>query len=299
MTELDSLRVLVTGASGLLGRQIIEEFSSLPSFSPFGLCFSRPDPNLTRLDLTDVSATADFLNQLKPQIVIHAAAQRFPDQVEKDPEAAQELNVSVSRRLAVLCKELEARLIYISTDYVFDGTAAPYSHLAAPKPANRYGETKLAGELAVLEENSDSIILRVPVLYGPVQDLKESALTVLLDVLRNHKTPVSLSSYEVRCPAHTRDIAKILGDMAARLEGLEGGVYQWSGRERWTKWDVVRMMSRELNLPMDHVTEVTGPSGGAARPRDVEMERTRLEEKGIGCHRDFTEGFLQSVKPFL
>jgi len=296
---MDSLRVLITGASGLLGRQIMAEFSSLSSFSPFGLCFSRPGPNLTKLDLTDEKATADFFKELKPQIVIHAAAQRFPDKVENDPEAALELNVSVSKRLAVLCKDLKARLIYISTDYVFDGTAAPYSHLAAPKPANRYGETKLAGELAVLEESPDSIILRVPVLYGPVQDLKESALTMLLDVLRNQKTPVSLSSYEVRCPAHTGDIAKILGDMAARLGSLQGGVYQWSGRERWTKWDVVQMMSRELNLPMDHVTEVTGPSGGAARPRDVEMERTRLEEKGIGCHRDFTEGFLQAVKPFL
>ena len=141
MTEMDSCtRVLVTGASGLLGRQIMAEFASLPSFSPFGLCFSRPGPNLKKLDLTDEKATADYFIQLKPQIVIHAAAQRFPDKVEKDYEAALELNVSVSRRLAVLCKELKARLIYISTDYVFDGTAAPYSHLAAPKPANRYGE---------------------------------------------------------------------------------------------------------------------------------------------------------------
>ena len=225
-----SLRVLVSGASGLLGRQIMAEFSSIPSFSTCGLCFSRADPSLTRLDLTDEIATAEFLNQLKPQIVIHAAAQRFPDKVEKDPEAAFELNVSVSRRLAVLCKELKARLIYISTDYVFDGTSPPYSHLAATKPANRYGETKLAGELAVLEQSQDNIVLRVPLLYGPIQSLNESALTVLLDTLRNDKTPVSLSSYEVRCPAHTGDIAKILGDMVARLDDLEGGVYQWSGR---------------------------------------------------------------------
>merc|ERR1711971_584719 len=116
-----SVKVLVTGASGLLGRQIMAEFSSLPSFSPVGLCFSRPGPNLTKLDLTDESATAHFLNQLKPQIVIHAAAQWFPDKVEKDPKAALELNVAVSRRLATLCKGLlKARLIYISTDYVFD-----------------------------------------------------------------------------------------------------------------------------------------------------------------------------------
>merc|ERR1711971_247209 len=139
-----SVKVLVTGASGLLGRQIMAEFSSLPSFSPVGLCFSRPGPNLTKLDLTDESATARFLNELKPEIVIHASAQRFPDKVEKDPKAALELNVVVSRSLAALCKKLKARLIYISTDYVFDGTAAPYSHLASPKPANRYGETKLA-----------------------------------------------------------------------------------------------------------------------------------------------------------
>ena len=126
--------------------------------------------------------------------------------------------------------KLNARLIYISTDYVFDGSAAPYSHLAVPKPANKYGETKLAGELAVMEEDSSSLCLRVPVLYGPVQDLKESALTVLLDVLKNSSSPATLSSYEVRCPAHTGDIAKILVDMVKQLYNLEGGVYQWSGR---------------------------------------------------------------------
>jgi len=293
------MKVVVTGASGLLGRQVFAEFSSLLSCSVVGLGFSRASTNITKLDLTDEAATVALLNELKPDVVIHSAAQRFPDKVEKDFEAARDLNVAVSRRLAALCSKLNARLIYISTDYVFDGTAAPYSHLAVPKPANKYGETKLAGELAVMEEDSSSLCLRVPVLYGPVQDLKESALTVLLDVLKNSSSPATLSSYEVRCPAHTGDIAKILVDMVKKLDNLEGGVYQWSGRERWTKWDVVKMMSKELRIPMDHVTEVAGPSGGAARPRDVEMERTRLEEKGIGCHRDFTTAFLESIKPFL
>ena len=230
VADKTKMKVVITGASGLLGRQVFAEFSSLPSCSVVGLGFSRASPNITKLDLTDEAATAALLNELKPNVVIHSAAQRFPDKVEKDFEAARELNVTVSRRLAALCSKLNARLIYISTDYVFDGTAAPYSHLAVPKPANKYGETKLAGELAVLEEDSSSLCLRVPVLYGPVQDLKESALTVLLDVLKNSNSPATLSSYEVRCPAHTGDIAKILVDMVKKLDNLEGGVYQWSGR---------------------------------------------------------------------
>lgn len=292
-------KVLVTGASGLLGRQIQTVLSFLPSLTVTGLCHSRPGPDLTQLDLTDTALTAAFLTDTKPDIVIHCAAQRFPDRVDADPEAAQAINVSVSRHLAILCRDLGARLLYISTDYVFDGTKAPYSHTDTPRPTNRYGETKLAGETAILSVDPSNLILRIPVLYGPVLSLGESAVTVLLDLVRKG-VAATVSSYEVRCPAHTGDIARIVRDMVTREQALEGGVYQWSGLEKLSKWDMVQMISSETGLSICHLTEQREPGTGATvRPRDVEMERVRLENLGISHHINFRQGLVEALKPFL
>jgi len=288
---------LVTGASGLLGRQVMSALAPLPSLLPLGLCYSRPGPGLLAVDLTDSQATAKLLREERPQFVIHAAAQRFPDKVEADPAAAAALNVEVTRHLAELCRELGARLIYISTDYVFDGSEPPYSHDHPTSPANRYGETKLAGEAAALEA-PDSLVLRIPVLYGPVGELRESAITVLLETVRSGK-PATVSSYEVRCPAHTCDIASILADMVTLPSPLPPGVYQWSGLEKVSKWDVVKWISSEFGLSMDHLTEQAGPSGGTPRPRDVELVRERLQAAGISHHRDLRTGLMEVLRGHL
>ena len=199
-------KVLVTGASGLLGRQVMAVLNS-EAVPCHGLCFSRPGAGLSTLDLTDLEATRSFVLNFKPSHVIHAAAQRFPDKVEADTEAAMKLNVESSRTIAEACKETGARMIYISTDYVFAGDHPPYFPDNKPRPLNKYGETKLAGEAAVLGVDPNFLVLRIPVLYGGVTSLAESAVTVLLDVVRSGK-PASVSSYEVRCPSHTRDIAR-------------------------------------------------------------------------------------------
>ena len=112
-----------------------------------GLCYSRPSEDLTSLDLTDLSTTRQFLMDLKPSHVIHAAAQRFPDKVEADLEAARKLNIDSTRNLAEVCKEIGARMIYISTDYVFDGNHPPYFPDNKTNPLNKYGQTKVEGTI--------------------------------------------------------------------------------------------------------------------------------------------------------
>ena len=78
------------------------------------------------------------------------------------------------------------------------------------------------------------------------------------------------------------------------------GVYQWSGLEKISKWDIVQLISKQLNLPIDHLTEVAGPSpGGVTRPRDVEMDRSKLTDKGIKHQTDFNTGFMKCLQPFL
>ena len=209
------VKVLVTGASGLLGRQVMAELAAA-GVPCLGLAHSRPGPGLVQLDLTDLAAARSFVLEHKPSHVIHAAAQRFPDKVEADFEAAKLLNVETSRTIAEACQEAGARMIYISTDYVFPGDHPPYFPDNPARPLNKYGETKLAGEGAVLGAAPGHLVLRVPVLYGGVTQLTESAVTVLLEVVRRG-APATVSSYEVRCPSHTRDIARILRDLVSEI----------------------------------------------------------------------------------
>jgi len=293
------MKVLLTGASGLLGRDVHKLFKS-KGIEITGLCFSRPVEGLVQMDITDNDAMDKLIASTKPNLIIHSAAQRFPDQMEKEPEKSWKLNVDTTQHLAQTTKANGARLIYISTDYVFSGDNPPYSAETEGNPTNVYGKSKLEGEKVVLAADPNHCVLRVPVLYGDVKTLKESALTCLLDTVRETSKPAKISSYEKRNPAHTEDIAKILLGMANQLSTLPGGVYQWSGKEKWSKWDIVKLISQELNLPMDHLEEVAGPSpGGVPRPRDVEMDRSKLMDKGIDHHTDFKTGFIKCLQPFL
>ena len=111
----------------------------------------------------------DFILAQQPKVIVHAAAERRPDVSAEQPEQVLALNVESTRHLAQCAKEVGAYLIYISTDYVFDGTQPPYEVDDQPSPLNFYGETKLAGERALAEVMDDYAVLRVPVLYGQVE----------------------------------------------------------------------------------------------------------------------------------
>ena len=287
-------RVLLTGGSGLLGRQVLSVFRA--ACVPItGLCYSRPGSDLVQLDITNLAATRDLVKDLQPTVVIHAAAQRFPDKVEGDLEAAVRVNVEATKNLAEVCVETKCRMIYISTDYVFDGEHPPFFPDNKPRPLNKYGETKLAGEEVVLTTNPDFLVLRIPVLYGGVNTLGESAVTILLDVIRSGKK-AKMSSYEVRCPSHTQDIARILLDIVRRTP--PGGIYQWCGLEKLSKWDMCKMISKETGLDISHLEEVVG-AGGTPRPRDVELDREKLRQLGIEHHTVLKEGIMEDLKQFL
>lgn len=153
-----------------------------------------------------------------------AAAQRFPDKVDKDPEGARALNVAASRRLAQAALSRDILLIYISTDYVFPGTPgdAPYEADAPAKPTNLYGQTKLDGELAVHQESAQAgkpgsvVVLRVPVLYGHAETPSESAVNVLMDSVwkaQTEGTKIKMDHWAIRYPTNTEDIGRVCRGM--------------------------------------------------------------------------------------
>lgn len=177
-------RVLITGASGLLGRAIMKQFSNSDKWDVLGLAHSRATGVLKKVDLLDFDETKRVVKNFKPHILIHAAAERRPDVVENDEETCMKLNVGVTKTLASAINELnsdagapEHFMLYISTDYVFDGSSPPYKPHDEANPLNKYGKSKLAGEQVMQAYNSDGGILRVPILYGKVESIKESAVT--------------------------------------------------------------------------------------------------------------------------
>jgi len=275
------MKVIVTGASGVLGTAIYTAFHSA-GHDVIGLAYSRPAPRLHQLDLCDPGAVDKFFQEVKPDWIIHCAAERRPDVAEKDPEGARKLNVSVSAHLANLAKALKSTLIYISTDYVFDGTSPPYLPSSVPNPVNFYGQTKRDGELSVLSvEGAKAIVLRVPVLYGPAPKNSDSAVNILLDVVQDQTgKQYKMDHYATRYPTNVLDIAQFLARLSHSSRQIPP-IIHYSAPEPYTKFEMCLVFAKILQLSIKHILpDADAPQGDAAttRPRDCQLYTKETEE---------------------
>ena len=150
-------KILITGAAGQLGVDLVnglKDYELIPS-------------TRENLDITQLEATIDFVSNAKPDIIIHSAARTDVDRCESHPDEAFLVNVVGTRNVAIAARKIDARLFYISTDYVFDGQKDdPYREFDLPHPLTVYGESKLLGEKYVKEQLSKFFIVRVAWLYG-------------------------------------------------------------------------------------------------------------------------------------
>lgn len=295
-----SKKVLITGASGLLGRAIFREFEGEGSWQVFGLAFSRATEKLKKVDLTNIESVTQVINDFKPSVVIHSAAERRPDVVEKREEDTKNLNVIATRNLCKAAASVGAWVLYISTDYVFDGKNPPYSETAEPTPLNKYGQSKLDGEKATLETSADNSVLRVPLLYGEVEYLGESAVTVLFEKVKVTDSQCVMSDYERRYPTSCADVAFVIRELSDnRIKNPNiKGIYHWSSNENMTKYDMAAAMAEAFGWSTDHIKADKNPSGGAPRPFNSHLSCGRLEELGIGKWTLFKDNILDILKPF-
>ncbi|XP_071087248.1 methionine adenosyltransferase 2 subunit beta-like [Haliotis cracherodii] len=295
-------RVLITGASGLLGRAVFQEFSAAPSWEVLGLAFSRSGDKLRKVDLTDPSAIQQVVQEFKPSCVIHAAAERRPDVVESQPEATQKINIDATRTLCTEAGKVGAWVLFVSTDYVFDGSKPPYTVTDQPSPLNMYGQSKYEGEKVTLETNKGNGVLRVPILYGEVEYLGESAVTVLFEKVKDTTKSCVMSDYERRYPTACRDVAVTIRQLADKKlqDNSISGTFHWSGDENMTKYDMAVAMAEIFSLPASHIEADKKPSRGATRPFNSHLDCSRLEALGCGQRTKFREGIahvLQNYKP--
>ncbi|OLN84894.1 Methionine adenosyltransferase 2 subunit beta [Colletotrichum chlorophyti] len=310
--------VVVTGATGLLGRQVTRAFE-LRGWNVKGTGYSRADGvSVFKVDLGNVSEVEKFLDESKPQVVVHCAAQRFPDKVDGDPEAARALNVEATKSLAKLCAARSVLLIYISTDYVFSGKPgeAPYEADAPTGPTNLYGQTKLDGEHAVLEEykaagrEGSGLVLRVPVLYGKADTPAESATNILMETLwktQDGKSKVKMDHWAIRYPTNTEDVGRVCHDIAVKYVETDDRsslpkILQFSSEDKMTKYEICEKFADIMGLPLDGIianTEGNDPNASVQRPYDCHLSTRALKDIGIDVSTsDFTGWWRREVHAF-
>jgi len=294
---------LLTGASGLLGRAILRELQKYPAkWEVLGLAFSRTAGGLKKVDLNNSDELQCVVSDFKPDFVIHSAAERRPDKVDGDKEGTHSLNVSATLNICKMAASVGAPVLYISTDYVFDGDNAPYKPDDVTNPLNYYGQTKLEGEGEVLKTSSGNIVLRVPILYGEVEFVDESAVTTLFKCVKDASKVTVQDHYARRFPTLVDDVADIIQQIIQKKmqDKSLGGVYHWSGNECFTKYEMAVAMADVFELPHSHITgNSSPPPAGVKRPYDANLDSEKLAKLGIGSNTPFKEGIKRCLQKYL
>ncbi|KAF2754741.1 NAD(P)-binding protein [Pseudovirgaria hyperparasitica] len=293
--------VLITGATGLLGREVRRIFDER-GWAALGTGLTRASPpSVLKLDITDQDEIETVLKETRPEVIVHCAANRYPDKCAADPTAARALNVTATANLANSARHCGAFFLYISTDYVFSGRPgeAPYQVDAVTGPTNEYGKTKLEGERAVKEavsHGANAAILRVPVLYGtsPEDDASQSAVNSLIPLvykagsMTQEPASIKVDDYAQRFPTNTADVARICVDIAELYTTTEKTekelphLLHFSGEEQFTKWQMCQKFAEILGLPLDGMVPDRPEEGvGVQRPYDCHLDTSSLKDLGI------------------
>jgi dTDP-4-dehydrorhamnose reductase len=288
------MRIVLTGASGQLGAYLVDELLRAGhDVDPWtgetkgtlrGLAF-RP------IDLTDEVKLQVALADVDPDVVVHAAAMSGAEAVQRDPEMGNAVNVKATRRLARWCRDRGRRLVFTSTDLVFDGSRSWYHESDEPRPILAYGQTKVLAEQAVLDVPG-GLIARLSLMYGPSLSGREGFFDRALAMMRTGR-PREFFADEFRTPLDYRTAARTLVLLA---EAKFAGIVHVGGRERVSRFE---LMSRaagalEIDKSLIRANRREAVTLVEPRPADVSLDTSRLQSLFPGLDRPTIEDALLS-----
>jgi dTDP-4-dehydrorhamnose reductase len=271
-----SPRLLLTGASGLLGAYVLQQLRATGtpviawSGTHQGTLFDVP---LRPVDLTRPEEVADAFRQAQPQRVLHTAALARINDCHRDPELAHFINVDGTSTLVNLCAEIGARLVLVSTDLVFDGERAPYREEDSPTPVSIYGQTKVEGERRVLAQPRHCVA-RVSLLTGPsLVPHRPSFFDAQITALRTGK-PITLFADEWRTPL---DLATAAHALVELTFSDCTGLFHIGGPQRLSRLEMGLLLAEFLGADPAAIVHGRREQAPAAepRPRDVSLDSSR------------------------
>jgi dTDP-4-dehydrorhamnose reductase len=273
------VRVLVTGAGGLLGGRV----AALLDEHGFEVLAARrgrePPPGLRSVvvELTEPTAPDDLLDRERPDAVVHAAVLSRTDHCEAQPDVAEAVNARLPGRLAAACRYRRVRLIGLSTDLVLGGREALSDENAIPAPLSVYGRTKLAGEEALLARDPSAAVVRVPLVVGRGHGPRGTASESVAWALAAGRS-VRLFADEFRAPVDAESVAAAI---ALLLERGRAGRFHLGGPERLSRLELGHRVARVLGLPPETIEAGYQASypGLEPRPADTSLASTRARRE--------------------
>jgi len=278
------MRVFVTGVAGQLGYDVVNELKKRGHIA-VGSDVAEPAEcnadEMVLLDITDASAVEEVLSRVQPDVVVHCAAWTAVDLAEDEDniEKVRAINAGGTRNIAEVCKKLDCKMIYISTDYVFDGQGEePWQpDCKEYGPLSVYGRTKLEGELAVSELLQKFFIVRIAWVFGVNG---KNFIKTMLSVGKKYDT-VRVVSDQIGTPTYTYDLARLLADMA---ESDKYGYYHATNEGGYISWyDFTCEIFKQAGYETKVIPVTTAEYGlsKAARPFNSRLDKRKLAEMGF------------------
>ncbi len=262
------MKVLVTGVKGQLGYDVVGELEKR-GLEAVGV-------DIEEMDITDAGSVDRVLRQSAPDAVIHCAAYTAVDAAEDNEALCRRVNADGTRNIAKVCRELDIKMIYISTDYVFSGQGErPWEPEDERNPQSVYGQTKYEGELAVQELLEKYFIVRIAWVFGVNG---KNFVRTMLKLSENHDT-ITVVNDQFGSPTYTYDLARLLVDM---VQTEKYGIYHATNEGICSWYDFACAIFREAGISMN-VKPVSSAEYGAkaSRPANSRMSKEKLTENGF------------------
>ena len=283
------MKVLVTGVKGQLGYDVVNELNKR-GYTSVGV-------DVEEMDITDAESVKTFINGAKVDAVVHCAAWTAVDLAEDNREKVFKVNAEGTQNIANVCRDLDIKMTYISTDYVFNGQGekAWTADCKDYAPLNVYGESKLAGEIAVSSTLDKYFIVRIAWVFG------KNGNNFIKTMLKLGKTHDELRVVcdQIGTPTYTYDLARLLVDM---LETDKYGYYHATNEGGYVSWcDFAREIFRQAGYKTK-VNAVTTSEYGlskAKRPYNSRLDKSKLVEKGfkpLPTWQDALRRYLEEIK---
>jgi dTDP-4-dehydrorhamnose reductase len=266
------VRFLVVGASGLIGGAVVE-FLRPSGHSVLGTYNNHAAQGLTKLDIRDRRETIKIAMDFCPDIIVDATAMADVDRCEKERNLCYIVNVLGTSHLIDAAKATRAKLVFFSSDYIFDGESGPYSEDASPHPINFYGACKMEAENRILGTLKDFIIIRTTVVYGWEVQGKNFVVRLIETLKRGERTEVPLD--QVGSPTYASNIPEALLNLISKGEM---GIFNVVGPELMDRYTFARLTAEIFDLPKKLVIPTTTAALGkaAARPLHAGLKIDKL-----------------------
>ena len=295
-------RILITGSNGLLGQKLVSCFRDKYDVlaTSIGPCRiqSQVGFQYQSLDVTNESEVNNLVVRFSPDFIVNAAALTDVDRCEVDIQLCNDLNVNAVNYLAHACKKIDAYLVHISTDFIFDGASGPYSEGDPPNPLNHYGLSKLRSEELLAKNICDYSVLRTIILYGIADNMNRNNIVLWArESLKSGKS-LNIIDDQFRSPTLAEDLAHAC---MLVVERRAQGIFHVSGKEIMSIFEMIEEMARFYGVSLSNVNRISSKelNQTAKRPLKTGFILTKsINQLGYEPH-SFQEGLSMIEEQIL